>query len=199
MRRPPRHRAALLYASLLFAASPGALCPARAEVPGAAQPTLTPLRDVDVTYRVPGPRPLLQRMRFTAAAELMRVDPPASSLHMIIDYPAHTMLMVRDDLHAVLRMTGIAAGTPLSIGASPAAPLQRLGDGRVAGLPCTNWRTVDSAGIPVVVCVTTDGVLLQASRNGTVIVEAQSVAYGPQNPALFRVPPGYTRLTQPAP
>jgi hypothetical protein len=50
---------------------------------------------------------------------------------------------------------------------------------------------VDTDLHPVVVCVTADGVLLRARRGERTVLTASRVAYGPQDPALFRLPADY--------
>ena len=84
-------------------------------------------------------------------------------------------------------------------GPSPAAgaAFRRGPDDRVAGLPCTQWRTTDLSGTPTLACITADGVLLRASVAGRVLVEALHLAYVAQDPAVFRIPDDYRKLTPP--
>jgi len=84
-------------------------------------------------------------------------------------------------------------------GFSPGQSFARKGDDAVAGVACTEWQTVDSRGQPVLACFTADGVLLRARRGAAVLVEARRVTYGPLDPALFVVPPGYNHVAPPEP
>src|SRR5262249_53921070 len=69
---------------------------------GAARPSLHPTRDVEIVYQTPsadtqhGGRPLEQRMRWLLAGQVMRIDPPTPGMHVIIDYLARQMSVVRD-------------------------------------------------------------------------------------------------------
>ena len=171
-------------------------------VPAAAwaqdRPALTPTRDVDVVYHAAN---IEQRMRWLAAGHKLRIDPPGAGMFMIVDYDAHRMEMVRPaDRKAVsLPSPGGLPGMAGPAGAAPAGAYVRRGTETVAGLPCTDWDTTDNGGSTATVCFTADGVMLRASRNGTVLVEAASVAYRAQDPADFLVPPGFQVLTPPPP
>ena len=66
-----------------------ALCLPWAPSALADQPLLRPSRDVDVTYRATAPqagREIGQRVRWLAASQTVRIDPPSAGLHVIIDY-----------------------------------------------------------------------------------------------------------------
>jgi hypothetical protein len=170
----------------------------------ADQPLLRPNRDVDVTYRTvapkagPGEAPgggardakvLQQRVRWLAAAQTMRIDPPSPGLHVIIDYLAGRMSVVRDATRSVVEMAA-----PDNLAEMPrgrAAGFVRAGEATVAGQRCTEWQTLDRDARPVVVCITADGVLLRAATANEVRVSAVSVRYGPQDPEVFRIPADY--------
>ncbi len=153
-------------------------------------PLLQPSRDVDVTYRVPVPGgvdvSLLQRLRWSAARRLQRVDLPSSGNWMVLDFTAHHMAMVRDDSREVLDLPGPQAAD------QPADGYVRAGSARVAGLDCTQWRTTDTRGEPTLACYTADGVLLRATEGPRVLMEAVSVTFAAQPAAIFQPPAGYT-------
>jgi len=153
-------------------------------------PTL-PTRDVDVTYRTGA---LEQRWRFRAADQKLRLDPPTQGVYMILDYSAHRMVMVNDTERATIDAPA-PARTPF--GAPLGAGTVRHGTDRVAGLECTEWETGDTAGQPTLACFTADGVMLRARRGDAVLVEADRVAYGPLDDALFVVPASYHRGGRP--
>ncbi len=162
------------------------------------KPPTVPLRDVDVTYGMAqpiqdGPK-LTQRMRWSVANGRLRVDPPAQDLYMIVDYRGRHMAVVRPSDRAVLDMDASGPGLP---GAPSDGHFARRGEDQIAGLPCTNWQTLDAAGVTAVVCLTTDGVMLRASRNGQVLLEATSVSYAPQDPGAFEPPAGFRHIVPP--
>src|SRR6185437_1187667 len=81
--------------------------------PGAVRaadgPVLVPTRDVAVTYRMDaGGRMLEQRMRWSAAAKRMRVDPPTPGIFVLIDYVAHRMEVVREPERSFVEMAAPA-------------------------------------------------------------------------------------------
>ena len=160
------------------------------------KPATIPLRDVDVTYRmvqpVPGGPALAQRMRWSVATGKLRVDPPSPSLYMIVDYKARQMIVVRPPERTVVDMDAAGPGLPVSAAGSFA----RLGVQQVAGLPCTDWQTLDTAGRTVVVCITGDGVMLRASQAGRVLLEATGVNYAVQDEAAFMAPDGFRHVKQ---
>ena len=157
------------------------------------RPTLVPTRDVDVTYRA---AEIDQRMRWLASGHKLRIDPPGAGMFMIVDYDSHRMDMVRPGDRKAVELPS-PAGLPGA--SSPAGAYVRRGVETVAGLSCTDWDTTDNGGGAATVCFTADGVMLRASRAGKVLVEANSVAYRPQDPADFVVPPGFQLLTPPPP
>lgn len=164
----------------------------------ADQPRLRPTADVDVTYRVTGPGAmpdggwLEQRVRWLAAAQALRIDPPSKGFHVIIDYLAGHMSVVREVDRSVLEMTAPAgmAGLP---GAASSAVYTRRGEDTVAGIGCTDWETADRQGQRTLACITADGVLLRARVGERTLVSAIAVHYAPQDFAAFRIPPDYTR------
>lgn len=171
-----------------------ALCATGAPPALADQPLLLPSHDVDVTYRAGSARDgsgVEQRVRWLAASRTMRIDPPTPGLHVIIDYVARRMSVVRDATRSVVEMVapdsmaGMIAGKP--------GAFARRGETTVAGRACTEWQTQDRDAHPVVVCITDDGVLLRASSAAQVRVSAVSVHYAPQDPQEFRIPPDYVR------
>ncbi len=158
-----------------------------------ARPQLLPTRDVDVSYSIiQNGHTLPQRIRWTAGARLLRIDPPIQGLFVIVDYDRKRMSMVRDAEHAAVDMdapAAVLAGLQNRLDTTT-----RGADERVAGLTCTNWQTTDAANKPATVCITADGVLLQVRSQGQVVLTASSVRYGPQQAALFQVPEDYVRV-----
>ncbi len=159
----------------------------------ASRPQLLPTRDVDVSYAIAEDgHTMPQRIRWNAAARLLRIDPPIPQMFVIVDYDRKRMSMVRQAEHAVLDVTA-----PASVMAGLQNRLDtttRGTDETVAGLTCTNWRTTDTANKPATACMTPDGVLLQVRSQDRVVLTATSVRYAPQPPGLFRVPDDYQRI-----
>jgi hypothetical protein len=159
----------------------------------AEQPLLRPSRDVEVTYQASTPQgggPVEQRVRWLAAAQTMRIDLPSPGLHVIIDYIARRMSVVRDATKSVIEMAAPDSMAAMT-GAKLTASYARRGEATVAGRACTEWQTLDRETHPVMICVTEDGVLLRAGAADRVWVSAVSVRYAPQDPAAFRVPDDY--------
>ena len=171
------------------------LCAAWATQALADQPLLRPSRDVDVTYRAAAPqggKEIEQRVRWLAASQTMRIDPPSPDLHVIIDYVARRMSVVRDATRSVVEMAAPDSMTDV-MGGEAATAFVRRGEATVAGRPCVEWQTLDRGAHPALVCITEDGVLLRAGTTQLARVSAVSVRYAPQDPAAFRVPADYVR------
>ena len=193
----PPTRSPLLIAALALAAALGGIAAARAD----ERPLTMPSRDVDITYRMAAPGPngqiheLSQRMRWDIGADEMRVDTPNPGVYTIMDYRQHKLMVVREADKSVLIMhTGESSAAP---GVSRDAQFTRVDQDTVAGVPCTDWSTKDSAGRPSTVCLTADGALLRAKSGDQVLVQATRVAYGPIDPSLFAPPADYHPVTPP--
>jgi len=161
----------------------------------------TPTRDVDVTYRAgQGDKVVQQRSRFRASDQRLRVDTPTPGVYAIVDYRARTLAMVSDAEQAVLDMPAPAGAAAGGVPAGQdGARFVRRGTDQVAGLTCTEWETTDTAGLPTLACFTDDGVMLRARRGAQLLVVADRVAYGTQDPAVFTVPPGYAHTNSRTP
>jgi hypothetical protein len=157
----------------------------------AASPAVQPTRDVDVTYRVPvpggGDASILQRLRWSAAGRRQRVDMPTSGTWMVLDFNARRMAVVRDAAREVLDMPAPPGADQPGAGAA----FTQVGASSVAGLACTEWRTVDTRGAETQACYTGDGVLLRATAGTRVLMEAIHVAYTPQGADVFQTPADY--------
>jgi hypothetical protein len=191
-----RRIAVAAFAVLLCGAAPG------------DHPLLRPVHDVDVTYILDAGGPdaagpdaggqnagggtaLHERLRWNAATQALRVDPPTAGLYVIIDLAAGRMSTVRMADKTVIEMAAPDNVTGMPDGA--AADAVRRGEDTVAGQACTEWDMTDAAGEPARLCLTADGVLLRARSGGRTLLSAETVQYGPLDADLFRVPAGYTR------
>jgi hypothetical protein len=173
----------IVIAALLLASTP-----ALADAPPAVQP----LRDVDVTYKVPvaggNDMAILQRLRFSASLRRQRVDLPTSGNWMMLDFGAHTMALVRDQSKEIVDLPAPASASQPGAGAG----FVRGAAAQVAGLPCTEWRTRDTRGQETVACYTQDGVLLRARNDSGTLMEAVQVNYTPIAASVFALPEGYS-------
>ncbi len=134
---------------------------------------------------------LTQRMRWSIAAGRLRVDPPSPGLYMIVDYHAKRMAVVKVADRAVLDVSTAGPGLP---GAS-AGSYTRQDAADIAGLHCTNWLTADAGGHDTTLCLTEDGVMLRASQDGRVLLQATGVQYGAQDPSAFLPPEGFRHIS----
>lgn len=179
----------------------GLLAPAAAQ----ERPTLTPARDVAVTYRVvaEGAPPGEMRMSWLAARRLMRMDMPGGQGWIVLDMGAGTAFMAMEAQRMVLDMPA----TPIAARMAPSAEARfsREGPARIANTDCVNWR-VEEQGQAARICLTADGVMLRSetlSRAGTGpvpgLLEATQISFGPQQAARFQRPAGYQDLQLPPP
>ena len=179
----------------LLAVGLAALGASTAGMARAETPVVQPTRDVDVTYKVPvaggAGVSILQRLRFSASLRRQRVDLPTSGNWMVLDFASRRMAMVRDESHEIVDLAAPDSATqPGTVNA-----FTRVGPGQVAGLDCTEWRTLDTRGQQTIACYTQDGVLLRARNENTVLMEAVGVKFAPQGPDVFKLPDGYSRQT----
>ncbi len=150
---------------------------------------------MDVLYRMQA-LGMTQRLRWSAAAHTLRIDPPGAVLYVLVDYATRRMQWVTDARREVADLPA-----PVGAGMLPGegdGRYARLGPDSVAGLPCTQWRTSDARGTPMTLCLTTDGVLLQVALRDQVVLQAASVSYAAQPDDAFHAPPGYARVQPPA-
>jgi hypothetical protein len=184
-------RAAFLLA--LLAASP-----ARAQ----DRPAVFPTRDVSVAYHVETEAPAAPhdlRVEFAARAGRLRIDGGPQG-YMLVDRGARRASMVIVPAQMVMDMPP-GGGPARALMLDGSMQFSRRGRDRVAGLACTVWDVRSGRGSGTA-CITADGVLLRASGQdadghaGT--LTAESVAYGPQSPALFEPPAGFRHVALPA-
>ena len=97
--------------------------------------------------------------------------------------------MVSDADRASLDMPLPPGAMPGDVGAGQT--FTRGGKATVAGVECTEWETQDKLGHQATACITADGVPLRVRRGAETAIEATKVVYGPMDPAIFVVPPGY--------
>ena len=178
----------LLPAALL------ALLWAGASVLGDEQPQLVPTKDVDISYDVSWPQQpkTRERRRWRADGHLQRVD-GADGSSSIFDATRGEITLLNSKTRSFYRLEG----TPRR----PADPrkgqvVTRGGEATVAGLHCVEWSWSEDVETHTV-CTTPDGVLLRLIVDGQVVMQARSVAYGPQAATLFQVPAGWSPALAP--
>lgn len=164
--------------------------PARAQ----ERPLFNPTRDVAVTYQVSGTGPVRRMtMYFAPSLHMMRVNGMGPG-YMIVDHAKKETILVMPPRRMVMVRTGF---DPWAKGwrSKTALNFTRAGSAVVAGVGCTLWH-VTTQGHQGEACVTADGLPLRMISRGHKM-EAVSVTYGPQPPALFAVPPGYRTMVAP--
>lgn len=178
-------RTALLSATLLAPA-------AFAEAPAAIWPT----RDVVVTYAEPGEGGDSIQMAFSAKPQLMRMEMGGEG-YGIIDHAARQMTMVMPGQRMFMTVEA-PDELPVSLEMGDYT-FTRVGTRTVAGASCTDWRVAPRTDPDeeAVVCLTDDGVMLRLDGGDDDVVEATAVDYRKLDPALFRVPEGFTRMELP--
>lgn len=173
-----------------------------AQAPATDKPPAHPTGDVTVEYTVmeldnptepPRARPI--QVWWAKGGAEMRIQMGDERYYVVLDRDTRLATMVLLDEHGYVetpydpnRQTGFTV--PANI------PLMRGNGDVVAGYPCTLWHAKVTAGEGVV-CVTEDGVLLQANgfndnHNGD--LTATSVVYGPVPESVFAPPTGFRKL-----
>ncbi|HEX4261493.1 MAG TPA: DUF4412 domain-containing protein [Acetobacteraceae bacterium] len=191
----PRLSASLGLAALLAAAATP-LSPAGAD----AAPALLPTHDAALSYRVTDARDgrtMLLRAYVKGGAGLVRLDLDGAPGYAILDRPAARVTVVMPAAHGYLEMA-IGTAADRFLAQAQGMRFRRIGQARVAGLPCTDWSVRDPTGSGAGdACITADGLVLRAHGgdqgvNGSLI--ATSVQEAAQPAALFAVPEGYALL-----
>ena len=152
---------------------------------------MLPTRDVDITYRItlPGEAATSERARWLAADALERVDGPSNTT-TIYDRKAHYVTVLARRSRTYVKLEAPAHGRPVE--PAPNAAVAPGGEAEVAGLGCKVWTWVNPEDLkPHSICLTADGVLLQASVSGQTIAQATAVRFGAIKPEVFAVPVGY--------
>lgn len=167
-------------------------------------PPFMPTRDVSVTYSLSNTRPGAPRearMSYLASAGKMRLEAAGQPGYVIIDRPNGRMILVMSNQHLYTEMpikSDLASGFLLN----DQMKFRRVGSDTIAGIPCTEWE-VQAPQASGVVCVTNDGVLLAghgSDKDGTsAALKATAVSFKSEPPQFFAPPPGYQKVTLPAP
>jgi hypothetical protein len=172
--------------------------PAMAQ-PAPSRPTLLPTRDVAVTYRLEGS----DRVRgdinaaWSANQRMLRVDNESAPGWVLVDERTRRASMVMQQ-GLVMRLPDSPEIAMLMQDPGSQGRVTRGGPRTVAGLRCTDWRLDRNDGKGGTACLTADGVLLRMQQTGRrEVLQATRVAYGPQDPARFRLPSGAPQITLP--
>ncbi len=166
----------------------------------AAQPK-QPSRDHAVTYRMENEgRTAEMRVFYRAATRRQRVEMPEGGIAMIHDLAANRMLMLNERTRMVMEMPVNAPQSQQMPTIPDDMTLTRTGSATVAGHRCTTYRAVQRGVDRGTVCVTDDGIMLQADlrqgdRRGR--MEATSLSLAPQPASLFDVPQGWQTMPTP--
>lgn len=167
--------------------------------PAVAQPK-QPSRDYAATYRMEGSGQSAEmRVFFSAATRRQRVEMAEAGVVMIHDVPASRMLMLNEQTRMVMELP-VNAGQQNMLTIPDDMTLTRTGTATVAGHRCTTYRAVQAGAERGTVCVTDDGILLQADlrrgdQRGT--MQATALTLAPQPASLFQVPEGWQTIRRP--
>ncbi|MBB5695024.1 hypothetical protein [Muricoccus pecuniae] len=184
------------------------LAPAAAFAQSAPPPM--PTRDVAVTYRTSEGGEM--RFFWRAADSTMRAEGMGDAGGaMIYDMRGRNIIMLMDAQRAYVRLPGDDDDRKREVGSlalgdvKPGDKVSREGAAEIAGQRCTVWRVERAKESPEDEaeversCVTADGVLLRRVEGEGDEAEtsylATRVAYGPQDPALFRAPAGWRQMS----
>ena len=165
----------------------------------AAQPK-QPGRDYAATYRMESNGQAAEmRVFFSAATRRQRVEMADAGMVMIHDVPGNRMLMLNEQMRMAMEVP-VNAGQQNMLSIPDDMALTRTGTATVAGHRCTTYRAVQAGAERGTVCVTDDGILLQADlrqgdRRGT--MQATALSLGLQPAALFQVPEGWQVMQMP--
>lgn len=161
-------------------------------------PLVTPLVDSDVTYRMTAPNGSVmhQRMRWSARHWRQRLDIDGAATYMVSDYKTHVMV-VFDRTHQTATVSGSPSASFLAPGTPAGGVWRKTGSAlQVAGQSCTVWESEDTDRQAADVCYTDDGLLLQATRGGAVMLTAQAVSRDAISDEIFAVPSGFRFVRQ---
>lgn len=163
-----------------------------------ARPVLHPQHDVVVQYRVTGPQGPSDSgevtIHYAMDGQRMRIEPAGRPSYMIVDRAAQRMDVVMPAQQIYIQLPY----DPRAIMKfeDKDAKFTPHGSETVAGLHCTVYQ-VRSRGGSGQICLTDDGVMLQAEGQGSHpngSLEAVQVRYAAQPASLFAPPPGFRKL-----
>jgi hypothetical protein len=164
-------------------------------------PLLLPTRDVAVTYRLTGSDRVKGDIHaaWLAGQRVLRVDNASAPGWLMVEQQSQRAFMVMENQGMVMRLPPAPEIAMLLDRPESQGRVTQLGRRTIAGATCTDWRIERRDGKGGTACLTADGVLLRAQQAGRrEVLEANRVAYGPQDPARFRLPSGYPQLQLPA-
>jgi len=190
--------ATALLATTLLAASAANLA---AQTTNQAQPrpNLLPTRDVAVTFQLQGSDKIQGDINasWLSSQRLLRVDNASAPGWVLVEERTRRASMVMPQ-GLVMRLPDSPEVAMLMQNPESQGRITRQGRRTIAGQGCTDWRLDRNDGKGGVACLTADGVLLRLQQTGRrEILEATRVAYGPQDPARFRLPAGAPQITLP--
>jgi hypothetical protein len=173
-----------------------------AQSPATDKPPAHPKGDVTVEYTVmevdnPNEPPRARALQVWWAKDgaEMRIQLENHRYYTVLNRDTKLATMVLLDEHGYVQ-TPYDPSRPTGFTVPANVPLVRGNGDVVAGYPCTLWHAKVTAGDGVV-CVTEDGVLLEANSfndNRAGDMTATSVVYGPVPESVFAPPDGFRKL-----
>lgn len=165
------------------------------------RPSVLPLRDVAVEYRVTGRSFQDIRnvaARYSVAAQRLRLDTDDRAMgYLLVDPRSRMARMVVPGINQYVELT-LAKDRRANMLFNDRLDFTRRGKATIAGLPCTLWD-VRGGRDTARACITDDGVILRAEGTGGEAagntLEATRVTFAPQSEAMFRLPQGSGQLS----
>lgn len=167
---------------------------------GTALADSLPMPSVDFSLKAKIKRNRTLDLAYSQSKMRVEMKGPKASAPIIgiIDFEAHKMLMMMPNVANMA--LEIEIPPEYAVGALSGEGV-RVGESQVAGEPCDLWKVdaetrkeVGKKIGPTTACITADGIALrtEAEIDGhtRVLYEATEVTRGPQDPALFQLPPG---------
>ncbi|ABI62865.1 putative secreted protein [Granulibacter bethesdensis CGDNIH1] len=163
-------------------------------------PLVIPSKNVQVLYDTVDPDGSRHQAMVTvlASAGKLRIETPNSKDYIIIDRKAGNGVMVIDGQKSVMPLPPGAAQS-MTFEPPKNARFNKTGTEVIAGQPCTVYDVTEPNAQGSIVCLTADGVLLNAherAQNGASLT-AVKVSYSNITPAYFDVPQEYRMMRQP--
>jgi hypothetical protein len=120
------------------------------------------------------------------------------TIHNATTHQGYTLMnMAGHQVAMQIDLTGVDSSDPLAaLGNREGYTITRGGPCSGAGLTGTEWTSTKAADAnggaaeSHTVCATSDGIVLQVKNGDRVFLQTTSVQRGPQDPALFTLPPG---------
>ncbi len=163
-------------------------------------PVLAPMGNVTVSYELSGANKgggaSWMKVTYADHDDRVRLDLyafPGANLpfgSIIWDKPANHVLSLLPDKQSYYQLPATGRANP-GLFLSDKMTYAKQGQETIAGIGCTDWSVTNGTDYTGTACVTTDGVVLRASRTKPTAgsMQATKVTYGAPPADAFTVPP----------